>query len=190
MTSLLGGEVAGEENDDFIERVSIPGRLTDRTVKLFSGQVLPVIEMEQVRGLYGWRTTALVDEAVRAAAGATSAPQIRVALRELLTRVYHDQRNHGLTSADRALNFAVTNAFQAAHAISEAMTAGLAFDRIGVERSPFCRADSDCWDVKLRFFDPENSRRARRVVRFTIDVSDQLPVTVGPVRGWRESTTA
>ncbi|HEY9473994.1 MAG TPA: PatA/PatG family cyanobactin maturation protease, partial [Mycobacteriales bacterium] len=190
MTSLLGGEVAGEEADDFIERVSIPGRLTDRTVKLFSGQVLPVIEMEQVRGLYGWHTTALVDEAVRAATGAATPPQVRVALRELLTRICHDQRNHGLTPADRALNFAVTNAFQAAHAISEAVTAGLAFDRAGVERSPFCRMDSDCWDVKLRFFDPENSRRARKVFRFTIDVSDLLPVTVGAIRGWRESTTA
>jgi hypothetical protein len=28
------------------------------------------------------------------------------------------------------------------------------------------------------------------VFRFTIDVSDLLPVTVGAIRGWRESTTA
>ncbi|MCE2673649.1 MAG: hypothetical protein LW635_08605 [Microcystis sp. 53598_E5] len=51
-------------------------------------------------------------------------------------------------------------------------------------KSPFCRLDSDCWDVQLKFFDPENSRRARKVFRFTIDVSDLIPVTLGEVRSW------
>jgi hypothetical protein len=40
----------------------------------------------------------------------------------------------------------------------------------------------------LRFFDPENDRRARRVFRFTIDVSDIMPVTLGDVRSWTEPT--
>jgi hypothetical protein len=43
---------------------------------------------------------------------------------------------------------------------------------------------SDCWDVKLKFFDPENSRRAKKIYRFTIDVSDTVPVTLGEVRSW------
>jgi PatG C-terminal/Family of unknown function (DUF5838) len=47
-----------------------------------------------------------------------------------------------------------------------------------------CRMDSDCWDVQLKFFDPENSRRAKKVFRFTIDVSDLIPVTLGEVRSW------
>jgi hypothetical protein len=48
--------------------------------------------------------------------------------------------------------------------------------------------DSDCWDVKLRFFDPDNSRRARKVFRFTLDASDTLPVTLlGEVRTWSEA---
>ncbi|MFB2977960.1 hypothetical protein, partial [Microseira sp. BLCC-F43] len=42
----------------------------------------------------------------------------------------------------------------------------------------------DCWDVKLKFFDPENSRRAKKVFRFTIDVRDPMPVTLGEVRSW------
>jgi len=47
-----------------------------------------------------------------------------------------------------------------------------------------CGLDSDCWDVKLKFFDPENSRRAKKLFRFTIDVSDIIPVTLGEVRSW------
>ncbi|NEQ10674.1 MAG: peptidase S8, partial [Moorea sp. SIO4E2] len=57
-------------------------------------------------------------------------------------------------------------------------------DTIGVERSPFCRVDSDCWDVKLKFFDPENDRRAKKILRYTIDVSDIMPVTMGQPRIW------
>jgi hypothetical protein len=60
-------------------------------------------------------------------------------------------------------------------------------DCITTERSPFCRKDSDCWDVKFKFFDPENDRRARLVSRFTVDVSDVYPVLVGPFRTWSES---
>ncbi|MFD3506048.1 hypothetical protein [Nocardia sp. NPDC058666] len=96
-------------------------------------------------------------------------------------------RNLGATSRDRALNFAATNAFQAASTFATALAAGMALDTIGVEKSPFGRIDSDCWDVKLRFFDPENSRRAKKVFWFTIDVSDPLPVTLGDVRTWSES---
>ncbi|CCH91669.1 hypothetical protein MICCA_1710001 [Microcystis aeruginosa PCC 9432] len=32
--------------------------------------------------------------------------------------------------------------------------------------------------MKLKFFDPENGLRAKRVFRFTIDVSDRTPVTL------------
>jgi hypothetical protein len=48
--------------------------------------------------------------------------------------------------------------------------------------------DSDCWDVKLRFFHTENDRRAREVYRFTVDVSDLIPVAVGEVRRWKEAS--
>jgi hypothetical protein len=77
-----------------------------------------------------------------------------------LNRIYYDLRNLGTTSQDRALNFAATNAFQAASTFAEAVATEMELDSITVEKSPFCRLDSDCWDVKLKFFDPENSRRA------------------------------
>jgi hypothetical protein len=40
--------------------------------------------------------------------------------------------------------------------------------------------DSDCWDVQVTFFDPENDRRARAVYQYTIDVSDVMPVSLAP----------
>ena len=44
--------------------------------------------------------------------------------------------------------------------------------------------DSDCWDVRLKFFDPTNTDVAYRVFRYTLDVSDKLPVTLGDVVEW------
>ncbi|MFC4083493.1 PatA/PatG family cyanobactin maturation protease [Amycolatopsis samaneae] len=189
LVRLLAGQVAAPESEEFLERVAVPGRMSGRTVRLFSGQSVPVIEVEQRRGLCGWEVNRLTESAVRAAGSAlgdTEDEATRKALRQFLTRVYYDLRNLGATSRDRALNFAATNAFQAAHTFATALAHGLALESIGVEKSPFGRQDSDCWDVKLRFFDPENTRRAKRAFRFTIDVSDTLPVTVGEVRDWAE----
>lgn len=67
------------------------------------------------------------------------------------------------------------------------MSKGLRLDTIEVVESPYARFDADAWDVKLKFFDPENSRRARTVVRFTVDVSEVMPVTLGDLRVWQES---
>lgn len=184
---LLAGEVLPEDGAEYIERVSIPGRLTGRTVRLFSGQVVPVIEPESPRGIYGWRVNSLVDSAIQAVRGEreeVDEQQMRNTLDSFLNRVYYDLRNLGLTSQDRALNFAATNAFQAASTFSDAVAAGMELDSINVQKSPFCRIDSDCWDVQLKFFDAENSRRAKKVFRFTIDVSDLVPVTLGEVRSW------
>lgn len=105
-------------------------------------------------------------------------------LASFLHRIYFDLRNLGKTARDRALNFAATNAFQAASTFAEAVARGMELDSIEVEKSPFCRLNSDCWDVKLKFFDSENSSRAKKVYRYTIDVADVMPVTLGQVRSW------
>ena len=185
---MLAGEVLAESDEDHIQRVSIPGRLTDRHSRLFSGQVVPVLQGENLRGAYGWKTNALVSQAAAAVGGRkgskSDAASISENLRGFLDRVYYDLRNLGVLSSDRALNFAATNAFQAAAVFSEALGAGMQLESVETERSPFARADADAWDVKLKFFDPENTRRARRVYRFTVDVSDTMPVTLGEVRSW------
>lgn len=184
---LLGGQIQPEGDTEYVERVSIPGVLTGKQVKLFSGQMVPVIEPIGTRGLYGWKVNNLVSaamEAVQAEGGTANEDRIRQTLDGFLNRIYYDLRNLGTTSQDRALNFSVTNAFQAAQTFSQAVAVGMELDSITVEKSPFCRIDSDCWDVKLKFFDPENSRRAKKIFRFTIDVSDLIPVTLGEVRSW------
>jgi hypothetical protein len=70
---------------------------------------------------------------------------------------------------------------------ADALAEGMSLDMIDVEPSPYARSDADAWDVKLKFFDPENLRRARRVYRFTVDVSETMPVTMGEVRSWSAS---
>ena len=190
LQQLLSGQIEAEDSGGYIERVSIPGRLTARTVRLFSGQEVPVIAPHARRGLYGWQVNRLVEvavEAVRADHAAADEAAMRRSLQSFLHRVYYDLRNLGQTARDRALNFAATNAFQAARTFAEAIARGLELETIEVSKSPFCRIDSDCWDVKLKFFDPENTRRARRVFRFTIDVADSMPVTLGEVRVWSVS---
>jgi cyanobactin maturation PatA/PatG family protease len=188
LAEMLAGEVLAESDEDHIQRVSIPGLLTDRHSRLFSGQVVPVLQMENPRGAYGWRTNALVAQAASAVGGRKGSKSdissVAENLRGFLDRVYYDLRNLGVLSSDRALNFAATNAFQAATVFSEALGAGMQLESVETERSPFARADADAWDVKLKFFDPENTRRARRVYRFTVDVSDTMPVTLGEVRSW------
>jgi subtilisin family serine protease len=106
-----------------------------------------------------------------------------------LSRVYDELRNFGLRPEDRALNFAATNAYQAAAAFADAARRKLELYRIDVRKSPICRPDSDCWEVQLVMFDPENDRRAGRFYRYTVDVSEVLPVTVGRTREWNAPLT-
>ena len=187
LQNMLAGEVEAEDHEDYIDRVSITGRLTDQTVKLFSGQTLPVVKINSPRGMYGWTVNSLIDnalESVRTERTEAEEEAIRKSLRSFLQRVYYDLRNLGQADRDRALNFAATNAFQATATISEAVAIGMELHSIEVEKSPFCRYNSNCWDVKLKFFNPDNTRRAKKVYRFTIDVSDLMPVTLGKVRSW------
>ena len=186
LQQLMSGQIQAEDSEDYVERVSIPGLVTGRTVKLFSGQVVPLIEPQSTRGMYGWKVNTLVNAALQTVQTAEGGDEdaMRRTLGSFLNREYYDLRNLGKTSQDRALNFAVTNAFQAASTFDRAVANGMELDSINVEKSPFCRLDSDCWDVKLKFFDPENSRRAKKIYRFTIDVSDVIPVTLGEVRSW------
>jgi len=184
---LLAGQIQPEESDDYIERVSIPGSLSDRTVELFSGQVVPVLALPNIRGMYGWQVNALVEAAVATVSPESSEPEnviMRRSLKSFLHRIYYDLHNLGHLDRDRALNFAATNAFQAASTFAEAINSGMGLDSIEVEKSPFCRLNSNCWDVKLKFFDSENSSRAKKVYRFTIDVANLMPVTLGKVRSW------
>lgn len=183
-------EFLDEQARGQVELVSIAGRSVGR-VRLFNGQVVPVV-VPELRGVYSWSTGALV----RAVAGdppAESAPAGQVeayeakaaAVRGFLQRVYHELRNLGIAAEERALNYAATNAFEVERIFQAACRESLELDTVEVERSRICRVDSDCWDVKLYFFYPERQvQTVRKAFRFTVDVSDVVPVTVGPMRSW------
>jgi cyanobactin maturation PatA/PatG family protease len=167
--------------DQNVERVSIPGHIGG-SVRLMSGQVVPVI-IPQVRGMYSWTVPALIDSLMQATPTA-SRENVTGKLREYLERIYYEYRNLGITPQERALNFSATNAFQVATVMTDAAIGDLGLNTITVEKSPICRPDSDCYDVELQFFNLQDSRRAGKVYRFTIDVSDVIPVTIGTVRSW------
>jgi cyanobactin maturation PatA/PatG family protease len=142
--------------------------------------------------MYSWTTTAL-SEAILGSPPPES-PEEREreayaqraqAVNNFLERVYYELRNLGMTPQERAINFAATNAFNVEKVIEAAIREEMDLDIIEVERSPLCRPDSDCWDVKLTFFNPGKVfEQAKKVYRFTVDVSDVVPVTVGRVRSW------
>jgi cyanobactin maturation PatA/PatG family protease len=179
--------------DPKIEKISIPGYIGGN-VRLMSGQVVPVI-IPELRGMFSWTVPDLATLVMNAidstpaskAKEATTGDQYRIRIEDYLNRIYYDYRNLGVTPQERALNFSATNAFQASSAIISATGDNRVLDQITVEKSPICRPDSDCYDVKLTFFDPENNQRSNRIYRFTIDVSDVIPVTIGDVRSWSQS---
>jgi cyanobactin maturation PatA/PatG family protease len=191
------GQIVPKDNDNYVSLVSIPGVLTNRTVRLFSGQIVPVVEVKS-RGIYTWNETVLVNHAVNAVLGdarmrdksGMNEDTLRQTVRALMDKVYYQFRNLGQAPGDRALNFAGTNAFQLTSTIQEGLLSGsyvpgesqnfYSLDTITVTKSLYDRIDSDCWDVTVNFFDPENDRRANVTYLYTIDVSDEYPVSLAP----------
>ena len=158
-----------------IERLSLPGWIAG-SATLSNGVSVPVV-VPALRGMFAWDTTGLVKAVTK-----NAAEHDRVA--NFLNRVYYELRNLGQSPQERAQNFAATNAFQVSQVFHTAVGQKQELDTIGVVKSPICRQDSDCWDVTLTFFDPQNDRAARTVYRFTVDVSDVVPCTVGAIRSW------
>jgi hypothetical protein len=141
--------------------------------------------------MYSWTTAALAEAVAGPVAAEAPAPerdghaQKREGVRNFLARVYHEVRNLGLTPQDRALNFAATNAYEMGEVYAAAIRERMELDRVAVVPSPVGRPGSDCWDVEVYFFYPERQvQTVRKVYRFTVDVSDNVPVTVGTMRSW------
>ena len=168
-----------EQLEEGVERISVPGVIMGQ-VMLMSGQTVPVI-VPTLRCMYSWTTSALI-EVVCASSPEESAAQ---GVANFLERVYYELRNLGITPQERAINYAATNAFNVERIFETAIREEMDLDMIEVEPSPLCRPGSECWDVKLTFFNPRRVfEQARKVYRFTVDVSDVCPVSVGKVRSW------
>ena len=173
-------EFLSDHLDGDAETVSLPSYVGG-TATLTNGQTLPVLWPDP-RGMYSWTRAALLESL-----GSTGSDNDarNAAVGNFLDRVSYELRNLGIDPRERALNFAATNAFQVARVYESAIRDSLELDAISVERSPICRPRSDCWDVSLTFFDPnQRLTRSRRIYRFTVDVSDIIPVTIGTVRHW------
>ena len=172
--------------EDGVELISVPGVISG-SMRLQSGQVVPII-VPSIRGMYSWATKPLVAHVLGARPEAATAQAAydnqSAGLTNFLDRVYYDLRNLGITGEERALNYSATNAIQIADVIRSTTRDRLDLDRLTVRKSPVCRPDSECYDVEVSFFDPSNTNVANRVYRFTVDVSDVIPVTVGAVRNW------
>jgi cyanobactin maturation PatA/PatG family protease len=166
-------------------RFAFPGYASGVT-RLMNGMILPVLYPDK-RGMVELNPNNLAKSAAAAIKGEPKGAEARDLKEDILgflVRVWDEMRNLGISPGERALNYAATNAFQPAMVFADAVGKRLELFAIRVSQSPICRPDSDCWDVQLQMFDPENDRRAGRVYRFTVDVSEVLPVTVGPVRSW------
>lgn len=143
-----------------------------------------VVEVARPGLISGWRTIDLARVAATTVLGPGATPADAKVVAHLLDRIYDGHRNHGALGRDRALNYAATNAVQAARAVISARKLGLHLESLGVHKSRFDRPFSECWDIHATFVDPESSRRARRVWTWTVDVADDAPIGVGIARTW------
>jgi cyanobactin maturation PatA/PatG family protease len=141
-----------------VELVSIPGVIAG-SVRLESGMTVPVV-VPAIRGMYNWSTKPLVQhvlgERPTAAAAQASYDNLASGLTDFLNQIYYGMHNLGLTSEERALNYSATNAMQVTAVIRSATQQELDFGIPTVKKSPVCRPDSDCYDVELPFFDPDD----------------------------------
>ena len=172
--------------------LSVPGVITG-TTRLLSGEVVPVLQ-PALQGLYCWSPEVLLRPFMPARKlDANEERQIDEQIDKFQQRVYAELRNRGATPHERALNYAATEAFfqllyvQMGDPTARLVIQDLELSEVVVAASPLCRPDSapHCWDVELRFFDPDaHLTRPRHVYRFTVDVRDVLPVTIGDHGEW------
>jgi cyanobactin maturation PatA/PatG family protease len=191
-------EVANQRLVEFLEHqlhghadlTSVPGHIAGNTT-LLSGQTVPVI-VPVIRGMYNWTTSALCEACLGTAPAPTAAEadktsweKTKNSLQNFLDRVYYEFKNLGVKPEDRAINYAGTNLFQAREVFEQASAQTLQLQSIEAVPSAVCRPDSECYDVRLTFFDPGKVlTRAKEVFLYTVDVSDVIPVSIGKVRNW------
>lgn len=183
------------------ERVAIPGVLQGE-VQLLTGVRLPAIKPD-MRGTAEWSQMRMLDilvDAIRHACGADLTPEQRAIvlpkIRTLLERLDHSVRNPGIEAQHRALNHVATRLFSVLGQVaSELITDVQAdigqaaktyeLDDVVVKPSEIGYAGSDCWDVEVSFFNPNNEHEALVIVSQTVDVNDTIPALTDNPRKFR-----
>jgi hypothetical protein len=122
---------------------------------------------------------------------ATTEPTLPAAAQGFVDRLYDLVRNDGLTPAERAMNFALAQLYQmdlvpgGPRQLTTALNSGLSPLSIHAEPSPMCRPGSQCWDVKLTFFTPQQTTWSPKTTyRLSVEVGDVKPMLLGPPRSW------
>jgi len=203
----------GDKEEPIADRMSVAGRLIG-SKRLYNGTIVPTID-PTLRGMHNWRKDLLgrsareaiedqlaeIDRNTREEGGEvvdedlqkeqtrlrTLRQRLEDGIDNFLDRVYYELRNLGLSPSDRAINYMAVNAFGTGQAFADAIARGMDLDSIEVEPSPICRPESLCYDVIYKFFNPlKKDQVAMRFYRQTVDVSDVVPVNVGPMRQWYE----
>ncbi len=174
--------------DKDVEFISLPGLIAGQ-VALYDGQIVDAV-IPDLRGMFSWDTdkyTKALRDGLKKANPNVSDQLLGREMKRFFGKIYYSIRNRGLSPEERAINAAATNAFNISETIIEAGEEGLTLRDIGVERSPLNRPGSEYFDVLLTFFDPEKrGERAPLRARFTIDVSDTVPVPIGDPVTWHE----
>jgi cyanobactin maturation PatA/PatG family protease len=180
--------IVEEWADPNVEFASVPGVLAGQ-IALYDGQIVDAL-IPDLRGMHSWETDKYVKavrEARRKVDAAIAEDKLDREIKRFLGKIYFSIRNRGVLPGERALNAAATNAFNFSEVIVEAGADGMTLRDISVERSPLNRPGSDYYDVLLTFFDPNDRQgRAPLRARFTIDVSDTVPVMIGDPVTWNE----
>ena len=163
------------EGKERATRMALPGLIAGETT-LYTGERIPIVVPDQ-RGLANWNINALSGAIQKAIPDAVAAEF----LDQILDRLHELTRNLGLESRDRAINYAATDALRIGSLLSDNFSKikDMELDTLEVTASPLCRPGFDCWDVTVIFYNPEFLTKARRAIRYTIDVSDTIPRIVG-----------
>jgi cyanobactin maturation PatA/PatG family protease len=163
----IAGEVIGEE-------------------RLYNGTVVPVVSC-RLCGLNAWTVDDLVGGVLAGLQSENKAVADKAKVTEqinlFLKKIYFEFKNLGLTDDERAINYSGTNLFSAASCFADLFKepdATYELDKIEVEDSKIQRPNSILKDIKLTFFHPKKRIEiAKKCYRFTIDVADIYPVSIG-----------
>ncbi|WP_158886592.1 hypothetical protein [Amycolatopsis anabasis] len=159
-----------------IERIAVPGRLRGRTVRLLSGPIVPIVELDDSERPAPWNFAELA-EAVRREARGLAGVVIQQAVRVFLAQLAWRAGNLGAEPGDRALNFVVTEAVRPPSAVVSALAAGLVLEDVRAEDRPI----GEEWDVTLSFINPADGHRMS--VRSTVDVGGVRPLVRSQLLG-------
>jgi hypothetical protein len=166
------------------ERLALPGHVSGQV--MLKNCVTASVLYPDMRGAYDWSRPRLLKALADHLDNAGEEAALRQKIGEVLERLDEEVRNPGLSSSDRALNFASTQQLHLFRLIEEDLEGPFEVDTVLPPRpSDHCRPGSDCWDVEIAFFDPGNMHAASIIARQSVDVSDVVPVMIDEPKRFR-----